>query len=125
MAVSVPETLALARGFRGDNKKSPVRTTGDFMFTDPENLFGRGAFGSFFSVEFHPFFIGFVFGRDRALGAFGDANTAFDARIGINHQLGVGVAHRPDRTNGNATHAFDAGIINNRGHFLSPKEFVK
>ena len=64
--------------------------------------------------------IGVFFGADSFLRAFGNANTAADASVGINNQLAVTFMKSINRAYICARFAFNATVINNRNHFISP-----
>lgn len=79
------------------------------------------SFLRFFSVKLNPFFVRFIFGGDGALRAFGNADAAVNAGIGVDDNLRIKFNERADRANVNAGQAFHAGIINNRSHSKSPQ----
>ena len=76
--------------------------------------------GGIFSVEFNPFFVSFVIGSDCFLRAFGNAYAAADAGIGIDNQLSFAFMESVYRADVYAGFAFDASVINNRNHNITP-----
>lgn len=85
---------------------------------------GIGPFFSHFGIEFNPFFISIIIRSDGFLRAFGNADAAINAGIGINNQHFFAFMESINRADISARFAFYAGIINYRNHISSPKRMV-